>query len=268
MTKPVSRGSGRKTSAARGTGPASAAGGSDPAASRDATAGGDATTATGSPFGLPFKLPLAGAALPFGTGLPFGQAGGQGAGGQDWLAMARQMRGWADAMAAAVGPVTDLAFAAASAQARDDKERAGIQRAGSALRELRERAGFTLKDVSQAVDLRSPGLLEQVEGGAATLPFELILRLAAVLGRDDPVTAMTHLTRSCNPDLWQTFDQLGFGRLMVQAGRERELANLYRANDDARRLDDDDFARVLAFTRQAFDMAVTFRTAPAAAAEP
>lgn len=46
---------------------------------------------------------------------------------------------------------------------------------------------------------------------------------------------------------------------MVQAGRERELANLVRANDAARRLSDQDFATVLGFTRTAFDMAVDFR---------
>jgi hypothetical protein len=50
----------------------------------------------------------------------------------------------------------------------------------------------------------------------------------------------------------------------VQAGRERELANVYRGNDTARRLPDEDFAAVLAFTRQAFDMAVAFRIAAAA----
>ena len=47
-------------------------------------------------------------------------------------------------------------------------------------------------------------------------------------------------------------------------GGERELANVYRGNDAARRLSDEDFAAVLAFTRQGFDMAVAFRTAAAA----
>jgi hypothetical protein len=44
------------------------------------------------------------------------------------------------------------------------------------------------------------------------------------------------------------------------AGRERELANLYRGNDAARKLSDEDFTDVLGFTKTAFDMAVKFRT--------
>jgi hypothetical protein len=55
---------------------------------------------------------------------------------------------------------------------------------------------------------------------------------------------------------------------VVQAGRERELANLYRGNDDARRLSDEEFAEVLAFTKTAFDMAVRFRFAGSARARP
>jgi transcriptional regulator with XRE-family HTH domain len=123
---------------------------------------------------------------------------------------------------------------------------------------MREAAGLSLQDVAGALDLRDPELLRSAEGGAVALPAELVLRLAAVLGRDDPTTAMMRLTRAYNPELWKTLEQLGIGKLVVQAGRERELANLYRANDDARRLDDGDFARVLEFTRQAFDMAVAF----------
>ncbi len=45
---------------------------------------------------------------------------------------------------------------------------------------------------------------------------------------------------------------------MVQAGRERDFANLYRANDAARRPTDEDFAHVLTFVGAAFDMAVGF----------
>jgi hypothetical protein len=79
------------------------------------------------------------------------------------------------------------------------------------------------------------------------------------------VTFAMKLARTYNPSLWKALDDLGIGRLAVQAGRERELANLYRANDAARRLSDADFAAVLDFTRQGFDMAVAFRRAPARA---
>lgn len=176
------------------------------------------------------------------------------------LTLARQVRSWTDSMLAMAGPAADMAVAAAGARTEDPKKRATIHKAGAVLRRMRESAGLTLQDVSKALDLRDPELLECAEGGAVALPFEVILRLAAVLGRDDPITAMMGLTRAYNPELWKTLEQLGLGKLVVQAGRERELANIYRANDDARRLDDEEFARVLEFTRQAFDMAVAFRT--------
>jgi len=44
----------------------------------------------------------------------------------------------------------------------------------------------------------------------------------------------------------------------AQAGREREFANLYRVNDAARGLSDEDFGEVLKFTRAAFQLAMAF----------
>ena len=88
-----------------------------------------------------------------------------------------------------------------------------------------------------------------------------MLRLAGVLGRNDPIPVAMSLTRQYNPELWKTLESLGVGKLAVQGARERELANVYRGNDAARKLDDEDFAEVLGFTRQAFDMAVGFREA-------
>jgi hypothetical protein len=86
-----------------------------------------------------------------------------------------------------------------------------------------------------------------------------------VLGRNDPISFVMRFTRLYNPEIWQTLEQLGIGRLALQAGREREFANLYRANDAARDLSDEDFSAVLGFTRAAFEMAVTFRRKPGGA---
>jgi len=88
-----------------------------------------------------------------------------------------------------------------------------------------------------------------------------------VLGRNDPISFVMRFTRSYNPDVWKTLEALGIGRLALQAGREHEFANLYRASDAARRLSDEDFVEVLKFTRAAFEMALAFR-APRAAATP
>lgn len=120
---------------------------------------------------------------------------------------------------------------------------------------------MTARELSEAVGLGDAKLLEEAEGGVATLPFEIVLRLAGVLGRNDPIPVAMSLTRQYNPELWKTLESLGVGKLAVQGARERELANIYRGNDAARKLDDEDFAEVLSFTRRAFEMAVGFRGA-------
>jgi transcriptional regulator with XRE-family HTH domain len=179
-------------------------------------------------------------------------------------AIARNLRGWADTVLGIAVPATDLALGLATARARTRGQKSAIAKAGAVLRRMREAAGLTLEDLARAVDLRDPELIANAERGVVALPFELILRLAGVLGRGDPLTSVMKLTRAYNPDLWKALEDLGIGRLVVQAGRERELANVYRGNDAARRLSDEEFAAVLAFTRQGFDMAVAFRTAAAA----
>jgi len=78
-----------------------------------------------------------------------------------------------------------------------------------------------------------------------------------VLGKNDPLSFVMKLTRTQNPALWRTLEGLGVGKLVVQAGREREFANIYRADNEARRLTDAEFAEVLAFMRAAFDLAMS-----------
>jgi transcriptional regulator with XRE-family HTH domain len=175
------------------------------------------------------------------------------------VSIARQLRGWADTVIGMAGPAADMALGLAKAQVKSPQQKSVIGKAGSLLRRMRESAGLTLDELAHAVDLRDPDLIAQAERGVVALPFELILRVAGVVGRGDPLTSMMRLTRAYNPDLWKALEDLGLGRLVVQAGRERELANVYRGNDAARRLPDEDFATVLAFTKQAFDMAVAFR---------
>jgi hypothetical protein len=117
---------------------------------------------------------------------------------------------------------------------------------------------LSLDELGKAIDLNDPALLELVESGKIALPFEIILRLASVLGRNDPISFVMRFTRSYNPDAWRTLESLGIGRLAVQAGREREFANIYRASDAARRLSDEEFGEVLKFVQAAFSMALAF----------
>jgi transcriptional regulator with XRE-family HTH domain len=130
---------------------------------------------------------------------------------------------------------------------------------GAALRRMREAAGLTITEVGTAINLKDPSLIEAWEKGRIAVPFELILRLAAVLGRNDPVGFVVKFTRGSNPDLWRSLESLGVGKLLIQTAREREFANIYRGDDEARKLSDKEFAEVLAFTRAAFEMAMAYR---------
>lgn len=171
-------------------------------------------------------------------------------------ALARQVRSWAGTAWGLAGSAADMSLALARSSVGPGR-RAAVERAGALLKGMRETAGLTAQEVGQAINLRDPNLLEEAERGRIALPFEIILRLAAVLGRRDPVAFVMKLTRSYNPELWKALEDLGVGRLVAHAGREREFVNVYRARDEARRLSDAEFARVLAFVTAAFELALT-----------
>ena len=173
--------------------------------------------------------------------------------------IAQQVRSWTDSVLGVAGAAADVTLGAAKMMLPKPGQRAALERSGVVLRRLREAAGLSLDEVGKAIDLKDPTLLDLVENGKVALPFEIILRLASVLGRNDPISFVTRFTRSYNPAAWKTLEALGIGRLAVQAGREREFANLYRASDAARRLSDEEFAEVLKFMQAAFAMALAFR---------
>lgn len=175
------------------------------------------------------------------------------------MALAHQLRSWADSVLGIAGTAADLSVSVAKSMLPKPEQRAAVAKAGSLLRSMREAAGLTVQELGAAVDLKDPSLLELVENGKVALPFEIILRLAAVLGRNDPLSFVMRLTRSYNPDLWQTLEGLGVGRLVLQAGREREFANIYRAHDAARHLSDQEFEALLAFMRSALELALAFK---------
>jgi transcriptional regulator with XRE-family HTH domain len=133
-----------------------------------------------------------------------------------------------------------------------------MQETGACLKDLRELAGLTRSELSEALDLSDQSLLEAVENGTATLSFELILRLAAVLARHDPVPFIIRFTRTYNPDIWGMLEKWGIGRIPVHFERERQFINIYRSQDTVRKLSDEGFQRVLHFTGAAFEMALHF----------
>jgi transcriptional regulator with XRE-family HTH domain len=132
------------------------------------------------------------------------------------------------------------------------------QLAGSYLRELRELAGLTREELAEAIRLEDRTLLQAVEEGTAILSFELILRLAAILARHDPVPFLIRFTRTYNPEVWSVLENFGVGRLPLHFEREREFINIYRGEGRARQLSDEGFARVLELTQSAFQLGLHF----------
>lgn len=130
--------------------------------------------------------------------------------------------------------------------------------AGESLRELRELAGLTRRELAEAIELGDTSVLKAVENGTAALSFELILRLASILARHDPVPFVARYTRTYSPELWRVLEDWGVGRLPVQFEREREFINIYRRHDAARKLSDRGFEKVRDFTRAAFEMSLHF----------
>ncbi|MGZ5132017.1 MAG: helix-turn-helix domain-containing protein [Caldimonas sp.] len=183
--------------------------------------------------------------------------------------LARQVQSFATSLLGNVGAVTDMAFALAQSKIQRPGPKAAVEKGASLLRDLRQAAGLTLADLGRALEVDDPSFMGLVEKGKVGLPFELILRLAAVLGRNDPVGFILQVTRAYNPKMWRALEAVGVGLLLVQAGREREFANIYRSHDAARSLSDADFAAALAFADAAFAAALAFQAgrkkAPAAA---
>jgi transcriptional regulator with XRE-family HTH domain len=175
------------------------------------------------------------------------------------LGLARQLRSWTDSVLGMAGMATDASMAAARLVLVKPEQRKALEKAGNLLRAARETSGMSLREVGNAIDLKDPALLTLVENGKAALPFEIILRLASILGRHDPLSFVMRFTRAYNPDVWRALEDLGIGRLAVQAGREREFVNLYRGNDGARKLSDDEFAKLVAFLKAGLELALSFR---------
>jgi transcriptional regulator with XRE-family HTH domain len=172
--------------------------------------------------------------------------------------LARQLQTLASSVLGNVGTATDMAFTLAQSKIQRPGPKAAVEKGAALLRDLRQAAGLTLEDLGRALEVDDPSFMGLVEKGQVGLPFELILRLTAVLGRNDPLGFALQVTRGYNPRIWKALEALGVGQLLVQAGREREFANIYRSHDAARALSDADFAAALSFADAAFATALAF----------
>ena len=135
------------------------------------------------------------------------------------MSIARDVRSWADFVLGVANTAADLLLRMANSRLTKPSRKAAVKNAESVFRSLRESAGLTLNDIGKAINLEDLSLLEAVEGGKVGLPVEVILQLAGVLGRNDPIPVMTKFTRSYNPRLWETLEALrhglGLGRLTL-----------------------------------------------------
>ena len=91
------------------------------------------------------------------------------------------------------------------------------------------------------------------------LPFDVILRIAGVLGRNDPIPFVMRMLRESNPRLAKALEDMGIGKLVTHVGREREFVNLYRGKDELRTLSNEEFAAMLRVVDAALGMALAAR---------
>ncbi|WP_372797520.1 multiprotein-bridging factor 1 family protein [Litorivivens sp.] len=125
--------------------------------------------------------------------------------------------------------------------------------AGEFLKDAREVAGLNLQELTEILGLKDVELLREVENGRATLPFDMILRIAALIARHDPIPFILKFVRTYNPALEQRLDDLGILQLPRQYERERRYVNLLRKHDRLRDMSDETFEQFLNLQRASVD---------------
>ena len=217
-----------------------------------------AETASRKPVRKPSRprkttLPEKSSTPPVDEASPSTQGTSLGATPKKWAA---QIQSVADQVLNWAGTAAEMAVGVARPLLTDPSSRRAVEAAGSFLRDARQTAGFTTVELAEAVKLEDTKVLELAESGKIGLSFEIILRIASLLSRNDPIPFALQLTRGFAPSLWATFEQIGIARLVVHAGREHEFINIYRSRDAVRKLSDAEFAKLLKFVSASVDMTV------------
>ena len=117
--------------------------------------------------------------------------------------------------------------------------------AGRFLRDARETAGISIKELSEMLGLADRSVLEEIESGQTLMPLELMLRSASLLARHDPIPFLIKFMRTYNPALENTLEQWGVMALPRQFERERRFVNLVRKHDVLRTLSDEEYERFI-----------------------
>jgi len=123
--------------------------------------------------------------------------------------------------------------------------------AGHFLRDARETAGLSIKELAEALGASDNDLLQDVESGDRIMPLEIMLRTASLIARHDPIPFLIKFMRTYNPQLGQTLEQWGIMGLPLQYERERRFVNIYRQHDVLRTLEDEEFDRLISYVDSA-----------------
>ncbi|CAN0600212.1 unnamed protein product, partial [Ectocarpus sp. 12 AP-2014] len=123
----------------------------------------------------------------------------QGDEGRDQKSLVNRLAGMTGSALRFAARSTDTSLRVGRALINSQDQLRMMLSAGQSLKDIREVAGLTLSEMSEALNLRDKSVLEAIENGTATLSFELILRLAALIARNDPIPFILRTTRNYNP---------------------------------------------------------------------
>ena len=137
--------------------------------------------------------------------------------------------------------------------------------AGRLLRDARETAGISIKELSESLGLADSDVLEEVENGKRLMPMELALRCASLLARHDPIPFIIKFLRTYNPALEHQLEKWGLLDLPIHLERERRFVNLYRQLDELREMNDEEYQRFIDYmessTKLVLDVMINERAA-------
>lgn len=151
------------------------------------------------------------------------------------------------------GIAAELATSLTKPLVKSPASKKAVAAAGKFLHDARETAGLSIDELAQALKLEDHSVLELAERGKVAIPFEIILRIASLLARNDPIPFVVELSRGYAPGVWKAFEQLGMANLILHTAREHEFINIYRSRDALRTLSDAQFAHLLGFVGSAVD---------------
>lgn len=138
--------------------------------------------------------------------------------------------------------------------------------AGHFLRDARETAGMSIKEVSESLGLSDNAVLEDIESGQTIMPLEVMLRATSLLARHDPIPFLIKFMRTYNPALEKTLEQLGVLTIPKHYERERRFVNLYRQHDMLRQFSDDEYDRFIEYMESSSNLVLDVMTKEKAAA--